>query len=195
MGDHNAVQYLVEKGARVDIRDCCGNTALDVAAEKGWPKIIRMTTQAGLKSNGIERSTGLHRAAFFGDRDTVRSLLSASADPNARDIYDASPLHYAMFSGDSEIVRLLIKEGADVNLESKHWGTALHKAAYNGFDEITKMLLDAGGDVRAVKAIGSWTVLRLALFNHKFTTAEIISQHLAHSGRIGTAAANPTVND
>lgn len=173
------IHLLLEYRAKLSIRDYQGLTALDIAAERNLPHIIRMMVEAALESKDIEGSTPLHKESFFGHRDDFRGLLSQHADPNAIDVYNATPLHYAIFSRDSVIIWLLIEAGADVNVQSKHWGTALHKAAYAGLAEAVKLLLDTGADINAIRALGRWTPIGLALRGGNLTVASIIMYHPA----------------
>jgi ankyrin repeat protein len=51
-------------------------------------------------------------AASHGNMDTVRALLDAGADVNAKDFTGWTALHAAAFNGDPEIVQLLLEHGA-----------------------------------------------------------------------------------
>ncbi len=84
-------------------------------------------------------------AVFFGHGDFLESLLARGLDPNARDMYGASPLMYAASEGQSDVVRLLLESGADPNLTDEYFGwTALMYACFEGDLESTKLLLEAG---------------------------------------------------
>jgi ankyrin repeat protein len=50
-------------------------------------------------------------AAAHGNKDTVRALLDAGAEVNAKDFTGWTALHAAAFKGDPEIVQLLLEHG------------------------------------------------------------------------------------
>ena len=56
--------------------------------------------------------TALMRAAYDGDTDTVRTLLSRGANVSAKDLSDATALTMATAGGCDEIVQLLKEAGA-----------------------------------------------------------------------------------
>ena len=142
-----------------------------------------MTIDWAITTNSIQGTTSLHEECYHGHRDEVKSLLSQGSNPNARDVYNASPLHYAMFIGDTEIVKALIDGGADVDCNSRHWGTALHKAAYAGMTEVVNLLLHEGADIVAIKDFGQWTPLGLALFGGHRALAVQMQKSFVESGK------------
>ena len=81
------VQKLLRAGAKVDMRDSGGMTALGWAAEHGSPIMI------------------------------VKALVDAGADVNAHSVDNITPLHGAVFTGDLEMVRYLLEHGADITVK------------------------------------------------------------------------------
>lgn len=51
-GDTAGVKALLDKGAEVNARNNLGETALMVASEKGYTKIVQLLKKAGQRSNG-----------------------------------------------------------------------------------------------------------------------------------------------
>lgn len=98
------------------------------------------------KRNG---QTLLHLAAWKGYAKAAKLLLDNKADPNVRDIMEATPLHDAVSEDNVEIVRILIAHGADLDATSKYLSTPLCNAASNGQVAIVKLLLENGADVNA----------------------------------------------
>jgi ankyrin repeat protein len=78
--------------------------------------LIAVHADVNFKQN--EGVTALHEAAQSGDADTVRMLLDAGADPNARTgtLDDGStgksPLDLARKAGHEEVAALLLARGA-----------------------------------------------------------------------------------
>ncbi len=104
--------------------------------------------------------TPLMQAAAFGNVETLRVLLDAGAEVNARNRTDATALLWA--AGDPEKARLLIDRGADVTLQSKQGRTPLMVAASRPANSpVVALMLAKGADPRAQDRLGT-TVLSLA---------------------------------
>ncbi len=56
--------------------------------------------------------TPLHKAALWGQKETVKMLLDWGADINARDEKGETPLYKASFRGKWDVVQLLLDNGA-----------------------------------------------------------------------------------
>ena len=91
----------------------------------------------------------LHIAAFFGQTDSIATLLNAGADPNARVENGRAPLHNAAQKGRTEAIAALLAAGADPNARDKWDRTPLHNAAHLGQTEAIAALLDAGANPNA----------------------------------------------
>jgi ankyrin repeat protein len=82
---------------------------------------------------------------FYDDFITVKALIEAGVDVNARNKSGESALHIAAVRGYQEITALLIAEGADVNAR----------------EEAVKLLIAKGADAKA-KNKESLTPLQIA---------------------------------
>lgn len=104
--------------------------------------------------------TPLMHAVAFGNLETLRALLDADAEVNARNRSDATALLWA--AGDQEKARLLIERGADVKIQSRQGRTPLMVAASRaGNSEVVALMLSKGADPRAKDRLGT-TALSLA---------------------------------
>jgi ankyrin repeat protein len=75
--------------------------------------------------------TPLHWAAFLGDLQMVKLLISKGADLNPVDHSYGTPLHLAAEQARVEVVKFLLNKGARVNVSNPSWGhTPLHRAAW-----------------------------------------------------------------
>jgi len=74
------------------------------------------------------RTTTIAWATLVGDAASVRLLLDAGCDPNARSEDQNTALHAAAFFGRRDIASLLIERGADVNAVSQSGETPLAAA-------------------------------------------------------------------
>ncbi|KAM6033735.1 cyclin-dependent kinase 4 inhibitor B-like [Chlamydotis macqueenii] len=97
---------------------------------------------------GSPRGEGLGdrlcNAAARGDRDTVRKLLDAGADPNGTNSFGRTPLQVMML-GSPRVAELLLQRGADPNRPDPRTGCLpAHDAARAGFLETLVALHRAG---------------------------------------------------
>lgn len=115
------LQYLIQRGANVDVKNIHGETPL-------------------LK---------LLRSDRFSAQN-VDCLLLNGADPKVADSRGETALHYAVFRGHTEVIDSLIKHGADVNAQTESGYTPLHNAVFQKNPKATFLLLRAGADITLV---------------------------------------------
>jgi ankyrin repeat protein len=87
---------------------------------------------ADINAVDVYGETPVIRAAFLGDLDMIKLLVSYGADLNKVSYYGGSTLHHAYASPDfkQEIVDFLIERGVDVNLLDKHGKNAVQWKNY-----------------------------------------------------------------
>jgi len=90
-------------------------------------------------------TTPLMYAAALGNTESMKVLLRAGADVNARNAFDATALMWCI--NQTQMVRLLMAKGADVNARSTMGRTPLLLAASYGNAEVLKLLLANGANV------------------------------------------------
>lgn len=118
-------------------------------------------TKASLEARDRRGATPLMHAAAFGNLQTLRLLLDAGADVNARNDFDATALLWA--ARDPAKAKLLIERGADVNIQSKQGRTPLMVAALRPGGSATLALLIAkGADIHKKDERRNSTALTLA---------------------------------
>ncbi len=110
------IRELIADGAKPDIQDINGWTALLVCSRNGWTEHLGM----------------------------IKVLLDAGADVNQiHTEHHFTPLIVSAYNGHTEIARELIRRGADVNFTDKG-GSAIENATYGGHLELVKVLVEAG---------------------------------------------------
>lgn len=115
-----------------------------------------LTRHPELANSADERGfPPLVMAAYYDGAETVKVLLDAGADINARDRSGNTALMGATFKGYERTAGLLISNGADVNARNYNGATALIFTATFRQTEIAKQLIKAGADTQLSDANGN----------------------------------------
>lgn len=91
--------------------------------------------------------TMLTLAAWKGDYELVKYLVSKKANVNCRNDWQNTPLHNAAQKGFNDIITLLLDNGAAINALGTSGNNAVNFAASNGFPETLRLLQKAGGNI------------------------------------------------
>ena len=134
---------------------------LHAAAQRGdLMDIERLATpSSALAARDAYGRTPLHIATYARQREAIKALLRAGADPGALDAdrYDAVTI--AAVADDEETLRVLLAGGASAKLvTSRYDGTALIAAAHLGHDGVVRQLIAAGAPLDHVNNL-HWTAL------------------------------------
>lgn len=111
--DMSWLGFLIQKGARIDLKDSQGNTPLMIAARVGNVDAARLLIAHGAQINAANGTgeTPLIMAVQRRDLAMVRLLLTQGADPAKRDTASGmSARDYAVRDGRSEQVIKLMDE-------------------------------------------------------------------------------------
>lgn len=163
-GSSSVVRALLKAKAYPNIQDCPGDTPLVFAASRNDVDTAVQLLSAGANVEGGRGFNPLQAAAYRGNIEMLRTLISHRADPNAVHNDDSPPLMLAAGNWHLEAVRVLLESGAQPNYRTRIEGTALF-AAVGGFrvaplktDEerkalqVIKLLVQHGADVNAKTA-------------------------------------------
>ena len=114
-GKVREVRKWLERGEAVSQYDEYGNTALHLAAEKGYRGVCKVLLDAGADVNQSNVSvgwTGLHYAAYEGHTDVLRMLLAHGAIPDIPDKSGDTAESYAAEWENTECVKILREAAA-----------------------------------------------------------------------------------
>jgi ankyrin repeat protein len=159
VGDAETMRLLLAKGADPNAVGINGSRPISAAAigrepdaarlliEKGVDVNAASTTAARVKNGQINltKLTALHLAAI-GPVETLRQLLAAGANVNARDGRSLTPLFFALATDypSTEMVLTLLQAGADVDVHDDTGETPLDWAEKFGNPEVLAALKKAG---------------------------------------------------
>lgn len=132
--------------------------------------------KALLKCFSPDGWTALHLAAFFGQRDTLLTLigLGAPLDEISQNPIRNTPMHAAIAGvGAERQAPLMIALGADVAYIGGSGVSALHLAASRGLEALCKLLLSRGAD-RLAKTEDGKTAAELARDRGHLATAAML---------------------
>lgn len=166
-GHLKIVEYLLEMGARPDVRRTIGSeTPLWIASQNGHGAIVKVLLEAGADPNMVRKwdgSSPVYKAAEHGELRSMRELIAHGADVNlCRSDSGAGPLHVAAFKGFKEAVHMLLEAGANpaavMEAPAQEGRTPLEIATFRGHAEVKELLIAAGAQMQTEIPVGSKAV-------------------------------------
>lgn len=142
----DALNLLLENGAKSLYVDSRGNQALHWAADAGAHIAAEKLIDSGAKVNaaGINGRTPIHHSVWRNKFKATRLLLERGADINDQTDKDdkVTPLHRAVEHGNTAMVQLLCESPAlNPNLKNDANWTPLEMAVENDLTEIMSMII------------------------------------------------------
>lgn len=114
------VALLLDHGAKVDVKDSRGDTALLLAAKSGYTGIAEQLLQGGadpLAGDGRYADSAIYIAAMHGYLDLVKLLVSKGVDVNLQNPKTGeTPLWVAAMDNRIDVIAFLLSAGADPNI-------------------------------------------------------------------------------
>ncbi|KAE8423351.1 ankyrin repeat-containing domain protein [Aspergillus pseudocaelatus] len=183
-GWHNRMgELLLERGARLDVENKYGETAMSIASRRANEPLLRLLLgkipgqeYVNAKGQGL-----LHFAAGSdlegGDEAMVRFLLAREGLTRDRKVADAqSGLHGAAWKGYTTILDILLGiDGVDVDSKDEDGYTALWLAVRWGREDAVELLLDKyGASLDVPNGDMEWTAFQAAIYYEKPETARML---------------------
>jgi ankyrin repeat protein len=155
-GGIDVIKLLVEKGAAVNAVDDGGDSALALAAWRGFEDIVDYLLEKGANVP-INDELGrwlLGEAADKGLEKLFTAMTAKGADLSIKVEDNATLLHMACGGGSSQIIETLLKSKLDVNFKDDNGWTPMHYASFKGKTDIIGLLVEQGADINARNLIG-----------------------------------------
>lgn len=132
----------------------------------------------------------LIKAAASGDIATLRRLLDAGTDVNARDARGRNAVLAATQGGQVEAAGLLIAGGADVNAQDEIRDSAFLLAGARGHTEIVRLSLAAGADLKSTNRFGGTALIPACHYGHVDTVRLLLGSTIDvdHVNNLGWTA-------
>lgn len=167
-GHIEIVEVLIEKGAKVNLHDKSGTTALYVASRNGHEEVMDLLLRKGADVNlcNVDGHSPLYAASFNGSKSCVDNLLIKGANVNHIEKDAFPPLYAASQKGYTEIAKYLVIKGANVNKCTSKGFSPLFIASKNGHDAIVNFLLENDANVNQCDYIGRSSLYTASFFEH-----------------------------
>lgn len=124
-----------------------------------------------------QKDGALIKAAFEGDIDLVKTVVTKGADIEARDQKKRTALMWAAANGHADIVEFLQEKGADVNAKDGDHQTALIYAARKSSIPTIKILLENGAEANAQSKKRGVTALMIAASHGNEDVVRMLLEH------------------
>ncbi|PBC29986.1 Ankyrin-1 [Apis cerana cerana] len=185
------VRALVRAGASCADENRAGFTAVHLAAQHGHGQVLEvMRSSQSLRISSKKLGvTALHVAAYFGQADTVRELLThvpgtvKSDPPTGGSLVGElgsesgmTPLHLAAYSGNENVVRLLLNSaGVQVEAATTENGfNPLHLACFGGHITVVGLLLSRSAELLHSSDRYGKTGLHIAATHGHYQMVEVL---------------------
>ena len=187
--DLDIIKLLVDNGAKFDVKDSDGYTALRYAALWGQTDTVKL-----FLSKGADTSS-LHMAACAGDLSRVKKIIAQGTKVDQKDEKGWTALFWAASAGQTEVDKFLIDNNADISANDGHGQSLLHQAALTNAVKLADLLIAKGADVNAKSTTARFyggTPLHLACGRGNKEVAELLIDKGADiNGKAGARGRTP----
>ncbi len=180
VGSMKIVEVLLAAGADKTLQNEMSYTAMDIAKEKGFPRIaakLRLPEQRKAKGRRLlskEDVTAIKRAIQRGSVATVKKLAAGKELDCYLSEMNTSPLVFAIWREQPEIIKTLLELGATISFGTGEF--PLEAAARGGDLTLMDLLVGLGADVNQ-RVPGGATALTSAIQQEKVESVKWLLDH------------------
>jgi ankyrin len=180
-GNIKMVEFLINKGADVNLQNKYGLTPLHVAASFSFYEISKILIAAGADNKIFDHGgeTALLVAAKEGDDEIVKLLIENGADINVEDILGWTILTVYVDYDDTKMIEFALENGANKDYKNRFGNTALNFAIDKGKFNSVKCLVEARADINQKNNNGDTILHILAQKGREYNE---ISKYLLSKG-------------
>ncbi|RWS28105.1 rabankyrin-5-like isoform X2 [Leptotrombidium deliense] len=164
--------FLTTNGAKVNLSNNRGETALHIAAFNGLNSFVESLLKHGANCNATTSPQSYSDASSIEDN-----------------VYNQTPLHFAVMANQEEVIRTILKFkdsnardlassiiAPNLNIKDSREKTALTIAVEKGLHAVAQLLIDEGANVNIVDA-ESYSLLQRAIINGDSRGAVFLLTH------------------
>lgn len=178
-GNIEAVRFLLENGAKIDLCSKYGGSAITEAAGEGHIEMVKFLLSKGAPMISKGGSSSLARAAGRNRKDMVLFLLENGFDISKD---RGLALANACRDGNPEIVKILLEKGANKDIHRAalcpSGGSMIVLAAEAGNLDVVKILINYGSNIRDTDADKSTVLHQAAKHGHAHLVSFFLEQGL-----------------
>ncbi|RDD43877.1 Transient receptor potential cation channel subfamily A member 1 [Trichoplax sp. H2] len=139
-----AVEELIENGAKVMDVEKNGRTSLHIACASGCNEIVSILISKGSNVNATDsqRKTPLHYAAMLGQTTICETLLKEGADLHSVDRRQRTAFMFAIAKGQNDVAGFLLRQGCNIERVDDLNQNSLHIAIQENRFEMLQLLLE-----------------------------------------------------
>ncbi|XP_030060660.1 fibronectin type 3 and ankyrin repeat domains protein 1 [Microcaecilia unicolor] len=173
MNDEESVVKILQTRCvnNIDVPDELGFTALMVAAQNGYTRLVSLLVEKGADVNQVNGSgkDSLMLACFAGHLDIVKYLRTHGASWETRDKSGCTAMHWAADGGHLDVLEWMIVDGSKVDVKDSHfdWTPLMRVSSITGNTDVASCLIEAGADINIKDKDGKSPLMVAALNNHE----------------------------
>ena len=174
-GKKEIADFLISKGAEVNVKDASNNTPLTNAIRSKSFETVKIIVVNGANVNdrGLWNFLPIQVAAEFTSNDIVNYLIDKGADiPVEQGEVSYQLLYAACSKGLTRLFEIMLEKGFALQANQYTWNL-LHMAAAGGSEKIVELLLSKGFKVMSGDGYG-WSPLHSAAEKGNLKVAELL---------------------
>lgn len=183
---YKAVEWLIENGANIELKNNNGKSAINIAIEKNSLPVVKGLLELDkidVNQRDIDGRSLLQNVVVWGNHKMAKLLIQKGADINNTDNHERNVLYDALSYGDKNFINYLLNlKLLDLNSLDEMGNTLLQNPEVEKNDEIAKDLLIAGANPTILPKSGESYLFKTILRGTE--ALEVIDIALQHGANV-----------